>query len=481
MRTGAGGIFPERDWPDPDGWNEATRLSWRMLSGFFADSAVQAALLLLGVTFLADWLLRRLMKQWLKEPAPGAAPRGRSWRHGLLVLSPPLRLLIWYYGAYLAARVLVAYSLQKEWNRWGSWVPNVAGAGVFFASLWMLHRSARVVDARLRTVATTTPGAFDDIFLPLLGLAFRIVLPVVALFFLVHLWPFSPGTLALLHKLIAVALILALAWLIVRASGVVEQVVLGRKELKSVTNYEGRALVTRVSLLRKIAMVFVGVFALAAVLMLFDEVRDVGRSILASAGVAGIILGLAAQRSLGGLFAGLQIALTQPVRIGDQIKMEDEAGAVEEITLTYVVVRRWDRSCLIVPITHFIENPVVNYTRGSSAVLAQVLLRADFSLPVPPLREYVEGLVRQSPLWDQKTLAVQTTDVRHESMEIRILIGAPTGASAFQLQCELREKAVEFLHLHYPQCLPKAREEGKPITTWKESEEFGARAPDPGK
>jgi small-conductance mechanosensitive channel len=266
-----------------------------------------------------------------------------------------------------------------------------------------------------------------------------------------------------------------MAWLVRRAVELTERAVFVRKELRAPGNFAGRALVTRVSVLRKVATVVIGAFALSATLMLFDEVRDVGRSVLASAGIAGVILGFAAQRTLGNLFAGLQIALTQPIRLGDQIGVEGDVGVVEEITLTYVVVRLWDQRRKIVPISFLIENSVVNYTRTSSAQTGAVLLRADFTLPVPEFRAHMETLVRASRFWDKKTFAVQVVDAHHESMELRIIGGAATPGDAFNLQCELREAALDFIHLRYPQCLPKAREEGKPIKGWKESEEFGPR------
>jgi small-conductance mechanosensitive channel len=204
-------------------------------------------------------------------------------------------------------------------------------------------------------------------------------------------------------------------------------------------------------------------------------VRDIGRSILASAGIAGIIIGLAAQRSLGNLFAGLQIALTQPVRIGDQIKVQDEVGFVEEITLTYVVVRIWDLRRLVVPLSYFIEQPVQNWTRNSSNMLSPVSIRVDFSFPVDKFRAYMKEVIAQSPFWDKVTFNVQVTASDHQSMEVRVLGSADSPGNSGNLQCELREKMIDYVHRHYPQCLPKAREEGKPMQEWRTSEEYEAR------
>jgi small-conductance mechanosensitive channel len=436
------------------------------------EPAMQLAIAVLLITALLNLLLRRLLKRLLKETDTGSENRRLHW---FVALATPINLLVWYYGLYAVARVLLEYSLPPSWGHLQGWLQNLAGLGAFVAFTWMIERGTRVAAAQLRGAAAATNSKVDDVVLPLLGLALRVLLPIIALFFLVRLWPFPPTTVELLRKLLAIALIMAMAWIFRRAVLLTERALISEKGLKAADNYAGRALVTRISMLRKVVLILITVFSLAAILMMFEEVRDVGRSILASAGIAGIVLGFAAQRSLAGLFAGLQIALTQPVRIGDQIKVEDQVGHVEEITLSYVVVRIWDQRRLILPISYFIEKPVINYTRGSAEMQAPVTLRVDFTMPVAELRTYLTEVVRASPAWDKRSFSVQVTDAKHESMEIRILGSAATAGLAFQLECELREKAIEFVHLRYPQCLPKAREEGKSIKTWQESEEFGAR------
>lgn len=439
----------------------------------FTDPAIQLAVAVLLITALLNILLHRVLKRLMTKSDPDSSGRRRlQW---FVALAAPVNVLVWYYGLYAIARILLEYSLPVAFRPYQNVLETITGLGAFVAFTWMITRTTKLADTQLRAIAAAKNNRVDAILLPLLGLALRVLLPIVALFFLVRLWPFPPSTLELLRKLVAIALILAMAWIFRRAVLLGEQVLVAEKGLRATDNYEGRALVTRVSVLRKIILVLLTVFSLAAVLMTFDEVRDIGRSILASAGVAGIVLGFAAQRSLGGLFAGLQIALTQPIRIGDQVMVEDQVGGVEEITLTYVVVRIWDGRRLILPISYFIEHPIINYTRGSVEMQAPVVLRVDFTLPVGVLRNYLKGVIEQSPFWDKRTFAVQVTDSKHESMEIRILGSAATAGSAFGLQCELREKAIDFIHQHYPQCLPKAREEGKPIKTWQESEELGAR------
>ncbi len=435
------------------------------------DPAIELAVAVLLITALLNILLRRVLRRLLAAESTGHGSHRLQW---FIAIATPVNLLVWYYGLYAVARVLMEYELPPSLRHFQGWLEDLAGLGAFVAFTWMIERTTRLADTQLRGIASKTNSKIDDILFPLLGHALRVLLPIIALFFLVRLWPFPPSTVEVLRKLLAIALILGIAWIFRRAVLLGEKALVNHQNLKA-ADYAGRALVTRVSMLRKIVLVLITVFALAAVLMTFDEVRDVGRSILASAGVAGIVLGFAAQRTLGGLFAGLQIALTQPVRIGDQVLVEEQVGAVEEITLTYVVVRIWDQRRLVLPISYLIEHPIINYTRGSSEILAPVTLHVDFSLPVSALRAHLTELIKQMPAWDQRVFGVQVTDVKNESMEIRLLASARTSGDAFNLQCELRERAIDFIHLHYPQCLPKSRQEGKTMTTWKDTEEFGPR------
>lgn len=442
---------------------------------FLLDPQVQLLAGVFVITLLLAVLLRRLLRRW-SRPLPGEEESPRFWRECLRVGAGPVSFLVWYYGFLAMAHVATGDADIAARLPWAERVLNdIAGLGVFGAVFWLLYGVARVADRHVQARAERTPGKLDNVLLPLVGLAVRLMLPILALMLLVRLWPLSPEGVQFARRTIAILLIAAVTWLLRRAVLLVEKTVVGREEFLKTTNFEGRALLTRVSVLRKIALVLISLFAFAAVLMTFDEVRDIGRSILASAGVAGIVIGFAAQRSLGNLFAGLQIALTQPVRIGDQIKVVDEVGTVEEITLTYVVVRLWDYRRLIVPISFFIEQPVQNWTRSSYNMLSPVTLRVDFSFPVPVLREHMRGVVEKSKRWDRKTFAVHLMNTEHASMEIRILASAASPGDSFELQCELREEAIDFIHRLYPQCLPKAREEGKPMKEWRISEEIEPR------
>ncbi|HWA10293.1 MAG TPA: mechanosensitive ion channel family protein [Opitutaceae bacterium] len=444
-----------------------------------ANPRVRLIGVLAALTLVFTYLLRRLKSHFsarIAASTEGDETERHLWRELLGAALGPACLLVWYYGLYGAARALTADGwVSSDWIWLQSLLRQVAGIGIFVALFWFFYSGAKVLDGHFRRIAAQSPGKWDDIFLALLGAALRMMVPILALILLVHTWPLSPEAMQFVRKLLAIALVGAVTWILRRGVLLAEAAILSEQDLDKTGNFSGRALVTKVSVLRKIAMVLITVFAFAAVLMMFDEVRDIGRSILASAGIAGIIIGFAAQRSLGNLFAGLQIALTQPVRIGDQVKIQDEVGFVEEITLTYVVVRIWDLRRLVVPLSYFIEQPVQNWTRASANMLSPVTLRVDFSFPVDELRTYLKGVIEQSKNWDKATFGVQVTNSDHYSMEIRILGSSASAGSSFDLQCELREKAIDFVHRHYPQCLPKAREEGKPMHEWRTTEEVAPR------
>jgi small-conductance mechanosensitive channel len=212
-----------------------------------------------------------------------------------------------------------------------------------------------------------------------------------------------------------------------------------------------------VTVLRKVAVSVIALFAFAAMLMVFDEVRQIGTTMLASAGLAGVVLGFAAQRSLGMLLGGFQIALTQPIRIGDSVLIEGEFGSIEEITLTYVVVSLWDQRRLIVPVTYFLDKAFQNWTRTSVELLGTVELYVDYNFPVEALREKLTSILNASKFWDKRVNALQVTDVREHTVQVRALISAADAGRAFDLRCEVREGLLKFLQQEHPESLPRMR------------------------
>lgn len=436
-----------------------------------SDPRVQLGFGLLVVTALFVLLTQRVLRRRAQELHHTAPTEERHLLAELVRTAvAPLSLFLWVCALQVTLHLAaLGDDLPESWQWIEPALGNVAKVGSFVAFLWFFYRATRVVDVRLQRISTRTVGRFDDVLFPVLGTALRVTVPILALFLLIRLWPVSDDGLVAVRKLLGISLIAALTWTLRRVIVSIDAAVLGSKGLTGKTTVEQRALFTRVRMLRRIATVLLMTFALAAVLMMFEEVRDVGRSILASAGVAGIVIGFAAQRTLGNLFAGIQIALTQPVRLGDQVIVEGDFAVIEEITFTYVVARTWDERRIVLPIGYFIEKPFQNWTRTATSMLSALVLRVDFSLPVGELRDFLQEEIRKSKFWDQNVFGVQVIDSDDRSMQVRVLASAPDAGASWDLRCELREKAIDFIRRRYPQCLPKLRTEQRQIDAWRMS------------
>jgi small-conductance mechanosensitive channel len=268
---------------------------------------------------------------------------------------------------------------------------------------------------------------------------------------------------------IALLLIALVAWLLIRMTHVLEDYVISRFDVGVKDNLRARKIHTQFKVLKRIAIVVVGILAFGTMLMTFERVRQLGTTILASAGVVGIVVGMAAQRTIATFIAGLQIAITQPIRVDDVVIVENEWGRIEEITLTYVVVRIWDLRRLIVPITYFIESPFQNWTRTSADILGTVFIYTDYTVPVNAIREQLQKILNESEHWDKKVCVVQVTNATDRTMELRALMSAADASAAWTLRCEVREKLLDFIKSKYPQALPKVRAELHRLTDTSDS------------
>jgi small-conductance mechanosensitive channel len=344
------------------------------------------------------------------------------------------------------------------------WLENAMLSGASAVIFWWFYGVLRIMEAHLTQTAQDSASRIDDFLYPLIAIGLRALVPVllVSTIFLSLSLPKEWEMIA--QKTPPTVLVLALGWVLYKAVTISERAFLNSRPAD--IGFEYRSVITRVRLLRRIAIVLVVFFVTASILTLFDQVRSLGTSLLASAGVAGIVLGLAAQRTFGNIFAGIQIAFTQPIRLGDQINVENEAGTVEEITLTYVVVKLWDLRRLVLPISYFIERPFQNLSRTSTNVVGTVMLRVDFSAPVQVLREHFGKIVENSKHWNQGTYALHVSDSDDVSLQLRLTASAPTAGQAWELRCEIREKMIDFLRREHPHALPRARNEQKAIEDW---------------
>jgi len=251
--------------------------------------------------------------------------------------------------------------------------------------------------------------------------------------------------------------IAAITWLAVRAISGFTQGVLAQHPADVQDNLNARRIHTQANVLSRTAMTMVLVAGASLMLMTFPGARQVGASLLASAGVIGIVAGLAAKPVFSNLIAGLQIALAQPIRIDDVLVVEGEWGRVEEITGTFVVLKLWDERRLILPLTYFIEKPFQSWTRQSAQLLGSVFIYVDYGMPLAPLRTELERIVRAAPEWDGRTFVLQVTDTTERSMQLRLLATAATAPLTFDLRCRIREEMIDFMQREHPAHLPRLR------------------------
>ena len=292
----------------------------------------------------------------------------------------------------------------------------------------------------------------------------RFVLPVILLFISIYLRYFfseyewiNDDYRGFFRMTSSVLLIVSLAWNLIAGLRTVKRILMERFDTSREDNLRSRKFQTHFNIMEKIIVFLIIIVSIALILMLFDDVRRIGLSLFASAGVAGIIVGFAAQRLIATVIAGLQIALTQPIRIDDVVIIENEWGRIEEITLTYVVVKIWDLRRLIVPSTYFFEKPFQNWTRTSAEILGTVFIYTDYHVSFDALREELTRLLESTPLWNKKVNVLQVTDAKEYGVEIRALMSAKDSPTAWDLRVFIREKLIEFIQKNYPESLPRTR------------------------
>jgi small-conductance mechanosensitive channel len=319
---------------------------------------------------------------------------------------------------------------------------------VHFVLFFVIERIIQRKDASTETIVTKRAKKSARIIFPLLALVLTI--PLVPL----------PATLkGILQHALGLGVIASIGWGIIILTELAGHLVFARYSMDSPDNLSARRIRTQTHVLQRIVTLTVGIVTAAVMLMTIPAVRHVGVSLLASAGLAGLIVGMAARSTLSNLIAGIQVALTQPIRIEDSIVLEGEWGWIEEINTTYIVVRLWDLRRLIVPLSYFIEKPFQNWTRTRADILGSVMIYADYTVPVAELREELHRILETTDLWDKKTWALQVTDATERTIQIRALMSARSGPVAFDLRCLVRERLVQFLRDKYPLSLPRQREE----------------------
>lgn len=282
-------------------------------------------------------------------------------------------------------------------------------------------------------------------------------IPLLILKLCIPLMRVDAPYLLLIDRVTSILLIISFSSLLIRAISVLEDYVYHIYDLNKTDNLKERKIRTQLKFVRKLVVAIIIFVTVALILLSFESFRRIGTGLLTGVGIGGIIIGFAAQNSLGNLLAGMQLAFTQPIRIDDVLVVENEWGRVEDITLTYVVLRIWDQRRLILPINYFIQKPFQNWTRISADITGTVFIYMDYSIHLEPLRDEFNRILSQSPLWDNKVSVLQLTDAKEHTIEIRMLVSARNSSDAFDLRCFVRENMIRFIQKNYPDSLPKLR------------------------
>lgn len=271
---------------------------------------------------------------------------------------------------------------------------------------------------------------------------------------------FSPaiGPLAaIVRHALTITLIIAAVWLLIRVLDQTIQIILRRYDTNTSDNLQARQVQTQVVVVRRILTIGLGALGAGAILMTFPAAKQIGTSILASAGIAGIAVGIAARPVIENLLAGLQIAFTQPLRLDDVVIIDGEWGRVEEITSTFVVIRIWDERRLIVPLAKVISESFQNWTRSSADIMGTVFMYVDYTIPMEPIRAWLQDYVGRHPKWDERVCVLQVTDVTERTVQLRALVSAANAGDAFDLRCDTREAMMAYIQREFPHALPQVR------------------------
>jgi small-conductance mechanosensitive channel len=360
---------------------------------------------------------------------------------------------------------MLVHSIDGTLASFLAFMPAWALAPAVFAAVLAAGEAVRAVLSRL--LKARSPD-WHPLLRPLFKRTRRVWRYALLLLAVALALPFLPLPQAVEDRLghfLVAAFVVLLGWAANVAANIGIDSYTGSLKLDTDDNLQARKIATQMRMVRRAVNIAILLVTMGFALMNFETVRQLGISLFASAGIAGIVAGIAARPLFENLIAGMQLALTQPLRLGDAVVIADEWGFVEEITSTYVVVRLWDLRRQIVPLSYLFQTPFTNWTRSSASIIGTVTLYADFTLPVERLRDKAAELAQASPLWDGKVVNVQVTEAGEQAMQIRILVSAADSARAWDLRCDMREKLIAYIRDEYPAALPRIRREDFSLKT----------------
>lgn len=310
---------------------------------------------------------------------------------------------------------------------------------------------------RIKKRVLKTQGKFGvfalDLFkVPVLWMLYWFLFKTFTHFFLNNLSVYS----YLLH-LNSLLLIFSIAWIVLRSIKAFSYYLQSKLDIDKSDNLDERRNLTLIKVFKGIASSITIIVAIALGLLTFEQARTIGLSLLTSAGIIGVILGFAAQKSLGMILAGIQLAITQPIRLDDVVVVEGEWGRIEEITLTYVVVKIWDERRMVLPVNYFLEKPFQNWTRTSAEITGAIFINVDYSFPVATIRDILPEMLNKNSDWDGRIVNVQVTKATEQYKEIRVLLSSSDSSKSWDLRADIREKLIDYINLNYPETFVKIR------------------------
>lgn len=329
---------------------------------------------------------------------------------------------------------------------------------LFFGILGLVFIVYKILVRTLKRRASMTKSKIDDFIIdllkvPLLWLSFWLLFKVFS-----HNSFLADKTFfASISKANDILLIITVGWVLIKIVKAVFYYLQNRLNISTSDNLNARKSLTKMTIFEGIIIVIITVVIIALCLMSFDNVRNIGISLLTSAGIAGIVIGFAAQNSISTIFSGIQVALTQPIRLDDVVIVEGEWGRIEEITLTYVVVKIWDERRLVLPVKYFLEKPFQNWTRNTANILGTIFLYIDYNFPVDALRKHLDIILQGHSLWDERVANIQVTDSKERYKELRVLLSSKDASSNWDLRVDIREKLIDYINKEYPDSFVKYR------------------------
>ena len=447
----------------------------------FGADAIRAAILQIAALVAVQALLC-----WAVGRARARLVDGRDgWKGHLMVFwlafCPRLSVWLWLCGLHhVFARTLGAGGSVARHANTPMWQDPFVLIVSLLCGLSLIGRLLYLANRRLRTYAAADSTHWERILAVLGGESLQISLPLAAAYFILPQLGLSATGEGVVRRLVNLVLVGALGYILIRLVNLAaDKATFGQAHLNYATSLRARTLYTQVAVLRRMALVIIGFVTLATMLLFFQPVRQLGASLLASAGVLGVIAGVAAQRSLANLVAGFQIAVTQPILLEDVVTVEGEYGQIEEITLTYVVVRLWDLRRLVLPISYFLEKPFLNWTRTSAALIGNVIIHVDLLAPLDVIEAEYERVLAADPRWNKVKQGFVLFDANERSQQLRLTVSANDPDQLFDLRAAVRRALMDFLRREHPQALPRMRAEVRDGAGFRDEEETPAAPPSP--